>query len=350
MDESGNITIDRSEYIHKKGYQELLEIWFQGLETIPNEIFNTFPNLNFVSVRGTNMTKLEASCFQNATKLSKAWISENNLIRLNSSTFIGAPNLEYLSLTSNRIKMLHKKTFKGLPKLKALYLRINELEILDKNIFTSLKSLEVLDLSSNKLSTLNFNLMYNEKINKISFLHNKIYSINPTIFDNKENLDLVDVMDNECVDTEFNGLKGDVMKLKAGLFGCFVNHTEVTGDIYYRIDKGFSDMNARINSHIITLYVLAILLIAVLIGVFSAIAYQLRKLQMLKHLTKPQFAKYMRDSHVYDYYDNNYIDPNTQESLKRIEEETECEKLDKEENLEELAEKRDNVIKSQDNN
>ncbi len=254
MDESGNITIDRSEYIHKKGYQELLEIWFQGLETIPNEIFNTFPNLNFVSVRGTNMTKLEASCFQNATKLSKAWISENNLIRLNSSTFIGAPNLEYLSLTSNRIKMLHKKTFKGLPKLKALYLRINELEILDKNIFTSLKSLEVLDLSSNKLSTLNFNLMYNEKLNKISFLHNKIYSINPTIFDNKENLDLVDVMDNECVDTEFNGLKGDVMKLKAGLFGCFVNHTEVTGDIYYRIDKGFSDMNARINSHIITLF------------------------------------------------------------------------------------------------
>ncbi len=270
--ENGSITIDRSEYIDKNNYKELVEIWFKGLLTIPPVIFQVFPNLNFLSVRGTNLTELEASTFQNASKLSKAWISENNFYRLNASTFIGAPNLEYLSLSSNRIEMLDEKAFTGLSKLKALYLRINELENLGKNIFAGLKSLEVLDLSDNKLSTLQFNLLANGKLSKVSFLHNEIHSIDPKIFDEKVGLDLVDLMGNECVDAEFDGLRDDVMKLKAGLLACFMNHTEITGDVYYRIDKGLEDMNAKIADNLTILYGLVFLLFVLLIGVCSAVA------------------------------------------------------------------------------
>jgi hypothetical protein len=202
-----NVTIINPSYMLKASPDSSV----QGLQSRDNK------NIEFIpaNIRST-FDSLIALRFQNCS-----------ISKIDSMNFDGL-NLQYLDLCYNNIKALDANTFSRLTALKDLRLNSNLITSLDKKIFSNLKALDTLSIGFNltgklhpkllenlvNLKDLGINaiglsklagdeLKNNNKLVAILLQNNNLNKINPKLFDNKPQLDVVNLQGNECINQVF---------------------------------------------------------------------------------------------------------------------------------------------------
>ena len=119
------------------------------MKFIPNDIFETFPNVMYIIVIQTSLEVLKPEFFKNAHNLEVIKITNNLIFELTGNLFVETPKLEYLNLGHNNIKKIDSDAFKGLKNLKGLYLEGNKIINVNIKTFSGLPKLTILDLLGN---------------------------------------------------------------------------------------------------------------------------------------------------------------------------------------------------------
>jgi Leucine-rich repeat (LRR) protein len=121
-----------------------------GLTRIPDDIFDGFTKLEWLSFSENQLTELPQS-IGTLTNLKELYLNDNQLTVLPNS-ISNLTNLEYLVLNDNQLTEL-PDSIGNLTKLKGIYLGDNELTKLPESI-GNLTNLEELGLDKNQLSEL----------------------------------------------------------------------------------------------------------------------------------------------------------------------------------------------------
>jgi hypothetical protein len=167
---------------------------------LPLGYLKTFPNLKHLNMGRTNVKYLKPEAFKDATGLI-AFESYNNRIQtLESRVFEGAPNLLEINLSTNLIEVIDRDAFSRLSNLKVLSLDNNLLLSFEPLTFHPLKSIVDIALGLNKIEYLQGNLFEgNPKLKNLTLQNNTLSLIEPGAFDIHQNLSLLDLQFNPCI-------------------------------------------------------------------------------------------------------------------------------------------------------
>lgn len=153
-----------------------------NLTTIPNEIFETFAQLEVISLPLANIWKLEKDALYGATKLQILNLNGNNLTILGQNVFRHAPELFLLNLADNQINHIADGAFDRLSKLQTLKLNGNKLAVLSAGVLDGLPNLEYLHLHDNQLHTIEPNMLALPKLSEVYFTRNALSSLPENLF------------------------------------------------------------------------------------------------------------------------------------------------------------------------
>ena len=146
------VTTDTSE--NKKSNKEVTMVVYESdhiVKFIPNSLFETFINLEYLSINtGNKFETMKREYLRNATKLKSLNIFRNSLQTIEGNVFSEAKTLEHINFESNQIESIHKAAFNGLPNLKGVYLYDNKIKNLHPQTFSSIANLIILELSGGK--------------------------------------------------------------------------------------------------------------------------------------------------------------------------------------------------------
>ncbi|XP_051157460.1 protein slit isoform X1 [Leptopilina boulardi] len=89
--------------------------------------FEKLPDLQHLDLRKNKITRIEASAFQGAKKISELLLSENKLREIHNKMFTGMSGLKSLNVDSNTITCIMPDAFNGLPHLRSINMQGNPL-------------------------------------------------------------------------------------------------------------------------------------------------------------------------------------------------------------------------------
>jgi Leucine-rich repeat (LRR) protein len=102
-----------------------------------------------------NLAELSSNSFENLVNLIDVRLSKNYLTNLDSCLFENTNRLDFLSLKGNQLSKIRINTFKNLIDLKHTIFSNNFIiSIIERNAFKGLYSLKILFLESNNISNL----------------------------------------------------------------------------------------------------------------------------------------------------------------------------------------------------
>lgn len=118
-----------------------------SLSVIPNNIFQKFPNLEYLWIgNDQKCSNFKAEYLKGATRLRTLRMAKNLMIKIPANAYIEAPNLENINLQFNNIEFVHVFAFNGLTKLQGLYLKGNPIKEMHQLTFSWLNNIVTLDL------------------------------------------------------------------------------------------------------------------------------------------------------------------------------------------------------------
>lgn len=171
---------------------------------IPEELFDTFPNIQHLRMIDQLVDDLKPYTFLNARNLTKLNLSFSYLLNLKPNIFRGAGNMRELYMCCGRLFRISSDSFNGLTKLEMLLLNGNDLKNLHEDTFLPLVNLRILNLNSNLLEFLHKDLFGNNlKLDTIYLNNNRISSMSNTMFRDLKNLKHLYLMGNICVDEDY---------------------------------------------------------------------------------------------------------------------------------------------------
>lgn len=131
-------------------------------------------SVNYCSVQGNNIQKLQGQVFAPLVNLRELYLSNNNMHEVASDSFLGLSNLRSLHLNDNKLSYFPKDFFSPLGSLETLILKNNNMKTFDKSegVFDDLTTLTTLDLSSNQCSFMGFRDLTALESLKILYLQN----------------------------------------------------------------------------------------------------------------------------------------------------------------------------------
>lgn len=173
------------------------------LPAIPASVFDQFPSLVWLEAPQTKLPVV--SNLRHCDRLLILVLDHNHIASINGSVFQRCPNLLWINLSSNGLRWISSDAFDGLPALKILYLHNNTLETLEPTLFDRLIALEEIHLELNKLLFVGAQLFANNVALRFVFLsYNRIALVESHDFlANQENLQLLDLSGNLCVNRQF---------------------------------------------------------------------------------------------------------------------------------------------------
>lgn len=175
---------------------------FTNLQTIPNVILDTFPQLEELVFGGFSfINTLTFTDFAHAANLKTLDLKANELTTIPYSVFSLATNLENLDLSFNTITTIEDLAFNGLAQLQKLDLSYNKLSTLTHFAFSGIQNLEYLDLSHNKIKLLENGALYLPSLthlylgsNDFKLLPDGLFGIGPSL---TSALTVVDLSENK---------------------------------------------------------------------------------------------------------------------------------------------------------
>lgn len=199
---------------------ESLSLQSNGIETLPNNIFENLNEVKVIALEFNSLNKLDSKLFAKKLKLENVtlfenelssiperifWdninlrrvdLTENEIIKIPPRLFEKSNNLEEIEMTTNQVKEIPELLFSRNSKLRIVEFSFNKIKFLSKKIFEGLTELEHINFRGNQIKSLDAILRDNRKLKFVEFRDNKIKKISPEIF-HKE------VEFGEC--TEWNG-------------------------------------------------------------------------------------------------------------------------------------------------
>jgi Leucine-rich repeat (LRR) protein len=216
---SGNHTENRSN-------ADVLAVLIQDANVpfVFKELFETFPNIERLTVTRGGLRTFQKNAFFNAKKLEIIQITENNITNLYPYAFIGATYASELTLRNNFIQNLHKDALVGLNNLQSLQISDNELEDIPADFFRPAIRLRALFAGDNKLKRLRGDTFIRKyQIEQISFPRSELNAIERTFIDNLNLKSLINLLGNVCVNRIFELSRSPVEVIKQVLEPCFAN-------------------------------------------------------------------------------------------------------------------------------
>lgn len=195
-----------------------------SLNTIPNAIFQKFPNVEILEVFSCGLRDMNGLSLNNAENLKILMAYDNKLMTLKDYALVHVKNLENLDLSRNQIEIIHYHAFSGLENLRELSLSKNKISSIDNNIFLPLTSMKWMWLDHNKLTLASVHLFSKANINLegVYLNHNNISAISPYLFDNLEALKFLFLSGNHCVNKDFVNFNiANNVNMKKDLNSCY---------------------------------------------------------------------------------------------------------------------------------
>lgn len=183
---------------HREGFSDedvvVVEFLESRLSHVPQEVFDTFPNLTLIDVTGTDLSILQN--FQNCFNLRTFNARYNNISVVNANVFEGCANLQFLDLSINKISEFHSQ---GLENVVELLLEGNRMSEVEEDTFNYLRSIEVLSLNNNDISfiwgTFLSNLGYT--LRELYLGYNQLTEVTYEEFSSLANLEILFLYNNE---------------------------------------------------------------------------------------------------------------------------------------------------------
>lgn len=167
-----------------------------NLKTFPKSIFETFPNLEAVTLNSANIKSLAPFTFEKAFNLKDLHLKMNKIMKLKKFLFMNAAKLEQLDLSGNEISIIEDDAFSGLTNLRTLKLNGNRLKSLKNRTFVGLVNLEYLHLYSNRLDTIDPKAIDLPKLTEVFFGNNRLRILPTDLFINAPNLEVTEFSNN----------------------------------------------------------------------------------------------------------------------------------------------------------
>lgn len=167
--------------------------------------FQFLPNLKKFSIKSSKLQEIGDESFEKLEKVKELVIVDNNLKGFNNKAFKLLANLEVLDMSNNFIETLPGNVFENFTNLKALNFNHNRLVKLE---------------SSRMLPRTNV-------IEKFEFRQNLLTLIDPQIIRDLNQVKLIDLSGNKCIDTKYDQGLNNVKKVM-----------EVFGEIHFKCIDG----------------------------------------------------------------------------------------------------------------
>jgi Leucine-rich repeat (LRR) protein len=150
---------------------------------LDKDLFSNLTQLQYLSLFNNKLTHLDKDTFKYNTQLQYLYLSNNKLTHLDKDLFKYNTQLQYLYLSNNKLTSLDKELFSGLTQLQKLYLWNNNLTQLDKNLFKNNTQLQDLFIDMNNLTNLDKDIFINLTLLKYLHLHkNNLTELNKEQF------------------------------------------------------------------------------------------------------------------------------------------------------------------------
>ncbi len=92
------------------------------LREVPEIIFETFPNLSFLSIANTNLRIIDNKTFKKCGNLEFLDATNNDIIRVEETAFENCKNLKKIDLSGNQVDSISNKLYLLDPSLESVYL------------------------------------------------------------------------------------------------------------------------------------------------------------------------------------------------------------------------------------
>lgn len=172
-----------------------------GLKEIQGSAFALAANLRVLNFLNNNITSLTADTFINLPQLEELYFVSNNILNISVNAFIGLQNLMSLRLQNDTIATFLPFTFRPLVNLRNIFLTELRLQRIDGQLFASNRFLRILDLQDNVID-----------------------AIQSTFLNNLANIQIINLMGNQCVNYFFS-IEGNqsIPDVQRNLTTCFNN-------------------------------------------------------------------------------------------------------------------------------
>lgn len=169
------------------------------IDRFPVEIFTLFKDLRGISIRGSPITEIAASDFDNVKDLLYFSVTGSESLRkLSTGTFPSKLSLEKLHLDRNEIEVIEDFTFLNLSSLEWLFLKENKLTTITRNTFTGLFELYSLNLVGNQIHTIEDGAFTDlMKLKELNLASNKLKTLTDHVFDGLIRLDQLNIESNQ---------------------------------------------------------------------------------------------------------------------------------------------------------
>lgn len=192
---------------------------------ILRDIFTDFPNVHAMQIDNGGLMEIQRTAFARAGNLRVLFFMDNDIKTLTADTFINLPFLEELYFVSNNIFNVSVNAFIGLQSLISLRFQQDSITQFLPFTFRPLVNLRNIFLTELRLQTIDGRLFASNRFLRILDLQdNAINAIQSTFLNNLANIQIINLMGNQCVNYFFS-IEGNttVLDVQRNLTRCFNN-------------------------------------------------------------------------------------------------------------------------------
>lgn len=185
LDDFREIILESSNTRFDSGKLVWLDLGCKDISSLPPDIFNPFPNLEYIGLYGNQLESVPPDLLSKQSHLRILDLGENNIRALSEDFFRSVPNLQYLWMYSNLLSDLPSNIFKNLHNLVELNLNSNKLTKFPVDYVSHMKKLRRLELALNKFDELDprivetlpnldklvFNILINGNLHIVNHIH-----------------------------------------------------------------------------------------------------------------------------------------------------------------------------------
>lgn len=190
------------------------------------QLFDAFPNAVAIEITSSQLEDIQTNSFIYARNLQVIKFTNNPVNSVYEGVFSMLYTLRVLQLSQNNISYVNKNAFQGLFNLQDLDLSHNQIDEIEVNTFKPITKVRFINLGNNLLNKIENDLLsFNPNVTSIVLQNNRINAIAPDFIKtlNMDNLQVVALNQNKCVNTSFYKTVPWLRALESGLQDCFSN-------------------------------------------------------------------------------------------------------------------------------
>jgi Leucine-rich repeat (LRR) protein len=180
-------------------------IWLKYVSVIEANAFDNMKELTRISIAHSKITTLPSGLFDNAPKLYRVYISYNSMLTsLPSAIFAKNLDIEQLLLHNNKLQTWHPQWSQSKTKLLNFWAQGNNFTVAPYQAINS-SVLKSIDISLQKIQILNSTSFGDlSKVKEFHSRNNSVKAIDIRIVNQARNLKSFSLIENSCIQTNFN--------------------------------------------------------------------------------------------------------------------------------------------------